>query len=136
MDSIIHCLQVHKIVLLFVLIKCQTNYLSCSYTLIISLYHPCIQGSLSGETREYFHILYPNIAPTIDQREILLSLSIHIYHEKKIYWQISQRKITIFSILLIPDLKKGKLFWKNISSYRIAKISHLYTKWNVLQQMK
>ena len=55
---------------------------------------------------------------------------------KNIYWQISQRKITIFSIIVIPDLKKRKIFWKNISSYRIAKISHLYTKWNVLQQIK
>ena len=37
MDNITHCLQVHMNVLLFVLIKCQTNYFSCSDTLIIYL---------------------------------------------------------------------------------------------------
>ena len=37
MDNITHCLQVHMNVLLFVLIKCQTNDFSCSDTLIIFL---------------------------------------------------------------------------------------------------
>ena len=41
-----------------------------------------------------------------------LSVFIIIYIMKYIYWQISQRKITIFSILLIPDLKKRKYFGK------------------------
>ena len=91
MDNIKLCLQVHMNVSLFVLIKCQTNDFSCSDTLIISLYHPCIQGSLSGETREYFPILCPNIAPTIDQREILLSLSILRSHEKYILANLSTK---------------------------------------------
>ena len=93
MDSITHrhCLQVHMIVLLFVWIKCQTNDFSCSDTQIISLWHPCIQGSLSGDTREYFPILCPNIAPTIDQREILLSLNILRYHDKYILANFSTK---------------------------------------------
>ena len=36
-DNITHCLQVHMNVLLFVLIKCQTNDFSYSDTLLISL---------------------------------------------------------------------------------------------------
>ena len=126
MDNITHCLQAHMNVLLFVLIKCQTKlFLVFRYTDNLS-----IQGSLSGETREYFPILCPNIAPTIDQREILLSLGILRYHEKYItkndYIQYN------FNSWFY---KKGNIFWNNISlSYWIAKICHLYKKWNFLQQ--
>ena len=80
-DSISHCslrASSHERFIIFINKQCQTHYFSCSSsdTLIISLYHPCIQGSFSGETWEYFPIFLPNISPIIDQREIVLSLGI------------------------------------------------------------
>ena len=138
MDNSTHCLQVHMNVLLFVLIKCWTNDLSCSDTLINFLWHPCIQGSLSGETREYFPMLCPNIAPTIDQREILLSLSILRSHETYLLANFSTKNDYIQYNFNSWLYKKGNIFWNNISSYWIAKIYHLYksgifsNKWNRL----
>ena len=52
------------------------------------------------------------MAPTIDQREILLSLSILRSHEKYILANFSTKNdYGIFSIILIPDfIKKGTYF--------------------------
>ena len=57
----------------------------------------------------------PNIAPTIDQREIVLSLSIlrQIYIGKFL-------NENDFSIILIPDLEKGKYFGKISDSQNIS----------------
>ena len=60
----------------------------------------------------------PNIAPTIDQREILLSLSILRSHEKYILAN-SQRKMTIFSIILIPDFRKKGTYFGKISLHSL-----------------
>ena len=38
---------------------------------------------------------------------------------KNIYWQISQRKMTIFSIILIPDFRKKGTYFGKISLHSL-----------------
>ena len=91
MDNITHCLQVHMNVLLFV------------YNVKLMIY----------VFRDHFQVRHEHIFPSYVQIYLLQLIKGRFYYPsvfldlmKNIYWQISQRKMTIFSIILIPDFIK------------------------------